>query len=111
MESKVNSLKSLCEGHDRQSKGIPISSYVQATYGVFDRDNTMRRALGDTLHEAGHAFFPRWREYEMRQAASLQFSLDESQLQQDWAILLSLASQPGASLEQLHIFALAHILR
>ena len=43
--------------------------------------------------------------------SSLQFSLDESQLQQDWAILLSLASQPGASLEQLHIFALAHILR
>jgi hypothetical protein len=40
-----------------------------------------------------------------------QFTLDESQLQQDWAILLSLASQPGASLEQLHIFALAHILR
>ena len=40
-----------------------------------------------------------------------QFSLDESQLQQDWAILLSLATQPGASLEQLHIFALAHILR
>ena len=47
----------------------------------------------------------------MAKRVFLQFSLDESQLQQDWAILLSLASQPGASLEQLHIFALAHILR
>jgi len=96
---------------NRTSGNCLLDSILQATYGVFDRDNTMRRALGDTLHEAGHAFYPRWREYEMRQAAALQFSLDESQLQQDWAILLSLASQPGASLEQLHIFALAHILR
>lgn len=28
-------------------------------------------------------------------AHSLSFSLDENQWQQDWAILLSLASQPG----------------
>ena len=27
---------------------------LQATWGVFDRENTLRRAMADTLHEAGH---------------------------------------------------------
>lgn len=57
------------------------------------------------------SFYARWKEYEMAQAALLHFSLDEAQWQEDWAALLQLARQPGASLEQLHIFALAHILR
>ena len=56
-------------------------------------------------------FWPRWKESETLQAQSLHFSLDENQWQQDWAVLLSLASQPGSSLEQIHIFALSHILR
>lgn len=56
-------------------------------------------------------FFPRWKEYELIQAALLQYTLEESQLDDDWSTLLSLASQPGSSLEQLHIFVLAHILR
>ena len=30
---------------------------------------------------------------------------------QEWSGLLSLASQPGESLEQLHVFCLAHVLR
>ena len=30
---------------------------------------------------------------------------------QEWAGLLSLARQPGESLEQLHVFCLAHVLR
>ena len=30
---------------------------------------------------------------------------------EDWASLLTSASQPGSSLEQLHIFVLAHVLR
>lgn len=47
----------------------------------------------------------------MIQASMLHFTLEEAQWQEDWSTLLSLASQPGASLEQLHIFALAHILR
>lgn len=41
----------------------------------------------------------------------LHFTLEDSQWEEDWSTLLSLASQPGSSLEQLHIFALAHILR
>lgn len=56
-------------------------------------------------------FYPRWKEYEMIQAAMLHFTLEETQWEEDWSTLLSLASQPGSSLEQLHIFALAHILR
>lgn len=37
--------------------------------------------------------------------------LDEDQLKQDWAAVLALADQTGRSLEQIHIFSLAHILR
>ena len=29
---------------------------VQATWGVFDRDNMLRRALADSLTEAGHVY-------------------------------------------------------
>ncbi len=37
--------------------------------------------------------------------------LAEDQLRQDWAAVLAVADQTGRSLEQVHIFALAHILR
>lgn len=47
----------------------------------------------------------------MIQAAMNQYTLEEAQWEEDWSTLLSLASQPGSSLEQLHIFTLAHILR
>lgn len=41
----------------------------------------------------------------------LDFSLEETQWEEDWLGLLSLACQPGSSLEQLHVFVLSHILR
>lgn len=88
-----------------------LDSVLQATWGVFDKENALRRALSDSLNEAAATFYPRWKESEAMQANLLHFTLDEAQWQQDWAILLSLASQPGASLEQLHVFGLAHILR
>lgn len=88
-----------------------LDSVLQATWGVFDRDNTLRRALADSLMDGANMFYPRWKETEAMQAQSMHFSLDENQWQHDWAIILSIASQPGASLEQIHIFALAHILR
>jgi ubiquitin thioesterase ZRANB1 len=56
-------------------------------------------------------FYGRWKESELLYARLLNFSLNEAQVSADWANLLLLASQPGSSLEQLHIFALAHILR
>lgn len=56
-------------------------------------------------------FYPRWKEYEMLQASLLNYTLAETQWEIDWTTLLSLANQPGSSLEQIHIFALSHIMR
>lgn len=88
-----------------------LDSVLQATWGIFDTDNTLRNALSESLSDAAMMFYPRWKEYESYQAEMLQFSLDEAQWQNDWALLLSIASQPGAALEQTHIFCLSHILR
>lgn len=96
---------------NRSAGDCLLDSALQATWGVFDRENTLRRAMADSLHEAGHLFYPRWRDWEMQQAMELDYTLDETQLAEDWASLLTLASQPGSSLEQLHIFVLAHVLR
>lgn len=96
---------------NRSAGDCLLDSAMQATWGVFDRDNTLRRALADSLHQCGHFFYPRWKENEIFQAALLHYTLAETQLEEDWSTLLSLASQPGSSLEQLHIFVLAHILR
>lgn len=41
----------------------------------------------------------------------LNYTLAETQWEIDWSTLLSLANQPGSSLEQIHIFALSHIMR
>lgn len=96
---------------NRSAGDCLLDSAMQATWGVFDRDNTLRRALADSLHQCDHYFYPRWKENEIFQAALLHYTVSETQLEEDWGTLLSLASQPGSSLEQLHIFALAHILR
>lgn len=96
---------------NRSAGDCLLDSLMQTTWGVFDRDNMLRKALADSLNHCSHIFYPRWREYESSQARLLHFSLEETQWEEDWASLVSLASQPGASLEQLHVFALAHILR
>jgi ubiquitin thioesterase ZRANB1 len=115
---------------NRSAGDCLLDSAMQASWGVFDRDNTLRRALAESLHQVhftqwldlqsihgayflqgSHLFYPRWKEYESLQASLMHFSLDEGQWEEDWAGLLSLASQPGSSLEQLHVFALAHVLR
>ncbi|XP_055642558.1 ubiquitin thioesterase trabid isoform X2 [Toxorhynchites rutilus septentrionalis] len=96
---------------NRSAGDCLLDSAMQATWGVFDRDNTLRRALADSLHQCGNFFYPRWKENEDMQAAMLHYTVSETQLEEDWSTLLALASQPGSSLEQLHIFALAHILR
>lgn len=58
-----------------------------------------------------YSLYPRWLESETRQARQLEFSLSEAQWAEDWSSLVGRASQPGASLQQLHVFALAHVLR
>ena len=44
-------------------------------------------------------------------AANLHYTLNESQWTTTWKKLVKLAEQPGKSLEQAHIFCLAHVLR
>ena len=56
-------------------------------------------------------FYERWKEAEQRQSHAQGFSLDEEQLRQDWGAVVALADQKGKSLEQMHVFCLAHILR
>ncbi|KAG7324779.1 hypothetical protein KOW79_011095 [Hemibagrus wyckioides] len=90
-----------------------LDSVLQATWGIYDKDSVLRNTLHDSLHHCSHWFYTRWKEWESwySQSFGLHFSLREEQWQEDWAFILSLASQPGASLEQTHIFVLAHILR
>ncbi|XP_048865353.1 ubiquitin thioesterase ZRANB1-like [Brienomyrus brachyistius] len=90
-----------------------LDSVLQATWGIYDKDSVLRKTLHDSLHDCSHWFYMRWKEWESwySQSCGLQFSLREEQWQEDWAFILSLASQPGASLEQTHIFVLAHIFR
>ena len=39
---------------NRSAGDCLLDSALQATWGVFDRENTLRRAMADSLHEAGH---------------------------------------------------------
>jgi len=43
------------------------------------------------------SFYERWKQAETMHAEMLQFSLDDDQWEQDWAVILSIASQPGQS--------------
>lgn len=88
-----------------------LDSLMQATWGVFDRDSLLRRALADSLCHGAHLLYPRWLESEANQARQLDFTLSDSQWAEDWSALVKRATQPGASLQQLHVFALAHVLR
>ncbi|BES96814.1 OTU-like cysteine protease [Nesidiocoris tenuis] len=88
-----------------------LDSLMQATWGVCDRDSLLRRALADSLSHGAHLLYPRWLESEAVQARQLEFTLSEAQWAEDWAALVKRATTPGASLQQLHVFALAHVLR
>ena len=55
--------------------------------------------------------YPRWKEYECMHAANMHYTLNDSQWSTTWRKLVKLAEQPGKSLEQAHIFCLAHVLR
>ena len=64
---------------NRSAGDCLLDAALQASWGVFDRDNTLRRAISDSLVEAGHVFYPRWKEWEQIQAEELDFTLAESQ--------------------------------
>eukprot|EP00794_Sanderia_malayensis_P005119 gene5119-5768_t len=88
-----------------------LDSVLQATWGVLDRENILRRAMFESLNEGQKRFFPRWKEAEQIQASEMNYSLDDNQWKQDWINTVSLAATAGTSLEQTHVFVLAHILR
>jgi len=88
-----------------------LDSVLQATWGVFDRENVLRRKLFDALSEGYQRFFPRWQEAEQMQASEMNYTLEEEQWKSDWSNIVGLAATAGTSLEQAHVFALAHILR
>ena len=86
---------------------------LQSCYGVFDKDNTLRQLMYECLKNNSFYLKSRWKEHELLMAKSnqLNFTIDDSQLEQYWQDVLQLAYTPGSSLEQAHIFALCHILR
>jgi len=88
-----------------------LDSVLQATHFVFDRENVLRRRLHDALSDGYQRFFPRWQQAEEMQAQEMNYSLDPDQWKSDWSNIVGLAATAGTSLEQAHVFALAHILR
>lgn len=96
---------------NRSAGDCLLDSVFQTTWGIFDHDGGLRRVLYESLSESSNLFYQRWKESELFLAGLLNFSLNETQCMNDFTKLLSLAGKQGSSLEQLHIFVLAHILR
>lgn len=72
----------------------------QAAYGVFDRHNTLRAALADTLAHAHRSLYERWQAWERFQASLLAYAPEEAQLRAEWARLTQAATRPGTPLHQ-----------
>lgn len=110
-------LTALCAGSrlyalwNRSAGDCLPDALCQAAYGVFDRHNTLRGALAESLQAARCGFYARWAAAERGAAARLQYAPSEAQLRAEWARLAAAAARPGAALHQLHVFALAHVLR
>jgi len=96
---------------NRSAGDCLLDSVLQATWGVFDQNNTLRTAMSESLRECNKTFYCRWREWEINEARSMGFTMNERQCFQQWTKIHQLAQQPGASLEHCHIFVLCHILR
>lgn len=96
---------------NRRSGDCLLDSVLQACYGVFDSDNILRRLMAECMDVHAASLKPRWKEHEVVMARALGYTIDDVQLEQDWANVMALAHAPGSSLEQAHIFALAHIFR
>lgn len=88
-----------------------LDSLLQATWGVMDRDNSLRKAMADSLNDGASRFILRWKVSEKMLSTAQGYDVCESQLMSDWSSLGALARKPGKSLEQIHIFVLAHVLR
>ncbi|CAF0730820.1 unnamed protein product [Rotaria sordida] len=96
---------------NRKNGDCLLDSVLQVCLGVWDTENTLRRAMAECLENGSNKFFERWSEYERLVAEKQQYRQDEHQLRSDWNDVLTFANQPGESLGHAHIFALSHILR
>ncbi|CAF0747883.1 unnamed protein product [Adineta ricciae] len=96
---------------NRKNGDCLLDSVLQVCLGVWDTENTLRRAMAECLQNGSNKFFERWSEYERLVAEKQQYRQDEHQLRSDWNDVLTFANQPGESLGHAHIFALSHILR
>lgn len=76
---------------NRSTGDCLLDSVLQATYGVFDKDNRLRKALADSLNDAAHILFNRFKEAEiLRVSHQLPYTLEKMQWDQDWAVILSI---------------------
>lgn len=66
---------------NRSAGDCLLDAALQASWGVFDRDNTLRRAISDSLVEAGHVFYPR---FDLQQLLRATFSTKQRVNCIDW---------------------------
>jgi ubiquitin thioesterase ZRANB1 len=86
-----------------------LDAVLQAAFGVSDRLGALRGALAASL--PARALQARWAAWERATAARLHYAPTDAQLRNEWARLLLAAGQPHAPLHQVHVFALAHVMR
>jgi ubiquitin thioesterase ZRANB1 len=86
-----------------------LHSTLQAAAGVEDPVTSLRSSLCATMKSID--LYPRWREARAREAFNDGFRADEWQWRKEWTDLVHVASLPKTSLEQTHVWALAHVLR
>ena len=87
---------------------------MQCIYGVFDETNMLRKALYESMKLntfSGKAFYNAHRQFEYEYALSLNFSINEAQIEQEYKNLLQAAEKRRSMLGSLHLFVLAHIIR
>jgi hypothetical protein len=87
---------------------------MQCIYGVFDETNMLRKALYESMKlntYSGKAFFNAHRQFEYEYALSLNYSVNEVQIEQEYKSLLQAAEKRRSMLGSLHLFVLAHVIR
>ena len=86
-----------------------LHSTLQAAAGVEEPVQALRASLCAMMKSAD--LYPRWRESRAREALHDGFRADEWQWRKEWADLVRSSSTPKASLEQTHVWVLAHVMR
>ncbi|VDM95390.1 unnamed protein product [Thelazia callipaeda] len=82
-----------------------VDAASQALWGVIDKSNTLRDALYHTLYAMETNFRSRWATSLMK----LGLNFDIWMMQRHWSNIIE-CSEPGSSLEQIHVLVLAQVL-